>query len=93
MRIFCSVSGREAKPVKGKNDATPVYKCFPPGGKKNLDINAKKFARVEEAANYLRSTSGGGIRVASIGTAKGQATAILNKNLIIEHNDGRRELP
>jgi hypothetical protein len=68
-----------------------VFKCFPPGGKKNLDVNALKFRSIEEAAEYLRATPGGGIRVASIGTEKGQRSAIINTNLIIEHSDGRKE--
>ena len=92
MRIYCALSGREAKPIKGQNDAVPVYKCFPPGGKKNHDANAVKFNRIEDAAAYLRSVSGGGIRVAAIGVGRGQRNAILNKHLVIEHNDGRKEL-
>ena len=89
MRIYCAISEREAKPIKARNDSVPIYKCFPSGGKKNLDANAKKFLMIEEAAAYLLRTSGGGIRVAANKT--GDANAILNTNLVIEHDDGRKE--
>ena len=92
MKIYCRISGREGKPIQGRNDHVPVYKCYPPGGKKNLDSNAKKFSKIEDAAHYLRTISGAGIRVAAIGIGTGQKTAILNSNLVIEHNDGRKEL-
>ena len=93
MRICCGVSGREAKPVKGPNDAEPVYKCFPPGGRKNRDGNARKFRSITDAAGRLAQVVGGGIRVARIGNGPGQGSAILNSNLVIEHDDGRKEHP
>ena len=91
MRIYCENSGREARPIKGPKDTTPVFKCFLPGAKKNLDINAHKFDSVLEAADFIRSNRGAGIRVAGIGSGSGQQTAILNANLIVEHDDGRKE--
>lgn len=91
MKILHKVSGREARSIKGINDPHPVFKCFPSGSKKNLDINAVKFKKIEEAAEWLRKNTKGGIRVASVGTQKGQRTAILNSGLIILHDDGKVE--
>ncbi len=91
MKIYCEATGRPARAILGRADAEPVFKCFPPGGRKNRDANAVKFRTIEEAADWLRRTAGGGIRVAAIGTATGQGSAILNKGLVIEHSDGRKE--
>lgn len=82
--------------MKGRRDPLPGYKCFPPagrknGGMKNRDGTAVKFRLIEDAANWLRVTSGGGICVAPSGASAGQGSAILNRDLAIEHDDGRRE--
>ena len=90
MRVYCIESKREARPVKGRNDASPVYKCWRHGGG-NLDRNSIKFRTIEEAAQFLRTNTGGGIRVAANGDRKGQKTAILHNNLVIEYDDGRIE--
>ena len=84
MRIYHGPSAREATPIQGPNDPVPVYKCFLPGSKKNLDSNARKFERIEDAALFLKSHSGAGIRVAAVGTKTGQRTAIINADLVIE---------
>lgn len=92
MKIIHGPSGREAKVIKGPGDLRPVYKCFAPGAKKNTDLNAVKFEKVEDAAAWLRETTGGGVRVAAKGKHSGEGTAILNKGLFIIHSDGRREM-
>ncbi|BCH55146.1 hypothetical protein RvVAR031_27560 [Agrobacterium vitis] len=84
MRIYCKLTGREAKPVQGQADPTPVYKCFPKGHPSNEDKYSEKFKTIEEAAIYLISNPGAGIRVAAIGKGTGEKTAILNSTLLIE---------
>lgn len=84
--------------MKGRRDPLPGYKCFPPagrknGGRNNRDGAAVKFRLIEDAATWLRMTSGGGIRVAQNGTSAGQGSATLNRDLGIEHDDGRQEFP
>lgn len=83
MKIYHEPSGREARPIQGKNDKVPVYKCFHQAGG-NKDVDAVKFVLIDDAAKFLLSNSGSVIRVAACGVGKGQQTAIIRKQLKIE---------
>jgi len=52
---------------------------------------AVKFLDIADAVNWLKRTSGGGIRVAQIKPETGKRTAILNSGLIVKYSDGRIE--
>jgi hypothetical protein len=58
MKIVARTNGidREAYKVGGK-----AYKCFPQGS--NLAKDAREFGTIEEAAAFLRGSSGWGIRM------------------------------
>ena len=96
MRTTCARTKRAVKPVEGRLDPLPVHNGFPPargrnGGRKSRDQNAVKFRLTGHVANWLGLPIGGGVRVAPNGGSAGQRTAILNRDLAIGHDDGRRE--
>lgn len=86
MRIYCKENAREARPSKGPSDSVAVYKCFPFGRPNNRDIHAHKFLRIEDAAKFLIDNPRSGIRVAAIGTRKGERTAILSETIVIQRD-------
>jgi hypothetical protein len=86
VKIYCKDTGRQAQTIHGPNDSLPVYKCFLPGRPSNEDAHAHKFTRIEDAALFLISHPGSGIRVGATGQSKGEKTAILSKTIIIERD-------
>ncbi len=83
MRIYCKKTGREARKIQSKkNDPQPVYKCFPPACRVKTDNEAIKFEKIQDAAEYLKSTKGSSIRVAAYGDHRN--AVLLGSKLVIE---------
>ncbi len=83
MRIYCKEKGREARKIQNKgNDPRPVFECFPPACGVKTDAKAIKFEKIEDAAEYLKSTVGASIRVAANGDHRN--AVLLGSKLLIQ---------
>ncbi len=53
MRVYCSVTGREAAWRKDNDTKEEGYFATPPGTAKHLKINARRFPNLSELAHFL----------------------------------------
>jgi len=77
MRIFSSLTNQEAYLVNSRDGSPPAYDCYLQNRPNNKKEHAKRFVSIQDAAAFLQTNPGAGIRM-------NPGSAIVNTHIAIE---------